>query len=292
MYYFVQNSESIRTAFADCLGGLLTVAAKDIVLYIHPAKGVSIKKVMTKFDHRIQTDCVEVSIGDMYSEESRNIQVLFTIPKLSAAQPTAAPIAHFTVKYIDAIRRFNLKLEADVEISRPNQKEIKEEEQTPQSMEIDEQRNRIIVADALDKATVLGNSYQHAQAKKELQSALDKLEVSISQTSPFTQGLIRDLRQAINHMDPSVRFICFFSPVERNSSILIGLCVELCSYWSQVYVQPQSLSVHPEIIWRFFGCGRDIYDVVKACHDQPGYARRCSGVRFPSYPSPQTNNSG
>ena len=35
MYYFVETQDKIADAFADCLGGLLSVAAQNLKLRIH-----------------------------------------------------------------------------------------------------------------------------------------------------------------------------------------------------------------------------------------------------------------
>lgn len=40
-YYYIQNEDQIPTAFADALGGLLSVAAQNVVLELAPAYGVS-----------------------------------------------------------------------------------------------------------------------------------------------------------------------------------------------------------------------------------------------------------
>jgi len=68
MYYYVQDRAAIKSAFANCLGGLLTVVAKDIVLELRPVKGVKITKIMTKYEHKFvaASNCWQVSVGDMY----------------------------------------------------------------------------------------------------------------------------------------------------------------------------------------------------------------------------------
>merc|ERR1712063_239689 len=45
MYYFIENEDSIASAFADCLGGLLSVSAQGIELTIESCNGVTIEKV-------------------------------------------------------------------------------------------------------------------------------------------------------------------------------------------------------------------------------------------------------
>jgi hypothetical protein len=147
MYYFVQNSSTIKTAFGDCLGGLLSVVARDIVLHIHPVKGVVVKKLMTKFASKVGSDGhYEISVGELYADERRNIPILLQIPSQSAASTSAAPVCHIQVKFIDAVRKFNLTLDASIAVSRPEGAKVPQD-RTPQSKELDEQRNRITVAE-------------------------------------------------------------------------------------------------------------------------------------------------
>lgn len=49
MYYHINTATEIPLAFADCLGGLLSVVAKNIVLGIEPAPGVVVERVYTTF---------------------------------------------------------------------------------------------------------------------------------------------------------------------------------------------------------------------------------------------------
>merc|ERR1712166_1060557 len=48
LYYYIENKESIPQTFADCLGGLLSVVAQNMVLVVEPCDGVSILKVHSK----------------------------------------------------------------------------------------------------------------------------------------------------------------------------------------------------------------------------------------------------
>jgi len=46
LYYFIEKEADISSAFADCLGGLISVAAQKMILTIEPLSGVTIKKVL------------------------------------------------------------------------------------------------------------------------------------------------------------------------------------------------------------------------------------------------------
>lgn len=151
MYYFVQNNAAIKAAFGECLGGLLSVVARDVVLHVHPVKGVSVKKVMTKFPSTVASDGhYEISVGELYADERRNIPILLGIPKLAAVSAAKEAVCHLKIKYIDVVKKFNLTLEDSISLGRPEGAKIPVD-RTPQSKALDEQRNRITVAEcALD----------------------------------------------------------------------------------------------------------------------------------------------
>jgi len=46
LYYFIEKEADISSAFADCLGGLISVAAQKMILTIEPLSGVTIKKIL------------------------------------------------------------------------------------------------------------------------------------------------------------------------------------------------------------------------------------------------------
>lgn len=82
----LQTADNIPQAFADCIGGLLSVAAQNITLTIRGAPGVQLEPLMCKFP--FETDVmhshVTLGIGDLYSEETRNIVCRVTLPALDA----------------------------------------------------------------------------------------------------------------------------------------------------------------------------------------------------------------
>jgi len=45
-YYFIEKEADIGSSFADCLGGLISVACQKMILTIEPLSGTTIKKVL------------------------------------------------------------------------------------------------------------------------------------------------------------------------------------------------------------------------------------------------------
>uniref|UniRef100_A0A7S3JX01 VWFA domain-containing protein n=1 Tax=Aureoumbra lagunensis TaxID=44058 RepID=A0A7S3JX01_9STRA len=73
-YYFVESTDKVLGAFADALGGLLSVVAQNVSLDIH-AENASITKVRRDGAKRSSDISFSVDLGDIYAEEERDIVV-------------------------------------------------------------------------------------------------------------------------------------------------------------------------------------------------------------------------
>jgi uncharacterized protein YegL len=112
VYYFVSELDTVPTAFADCLGGLLSVVAQNITLALAAAPGVLIQKIhTTRRTHVIvQGKQIEVDFGDMYAEEERDLLLELTLdPQAScssdsdlvAMMGSALPVSTCSLRYVD-----------------------------------------------------------------------------------------------------------------------------------------------------------------------------------------------
>mmetsp|Transcript_30686 Transcript_30686/g.42499 ORF Transcript_30686/g.42499 Transcript_30686/m.42499 type:complete len:563 (-) Transcript_30686:189-1877(-) len=82
-YYYLENEENIPAAFADALGGLLSVFAQNIKVLIRPLNGAEITKVQTKFEHQKLGDgSVSINLHDLYCEESRDLVLEIMLPPI------------------------------------------------------------------------------------------------------------------------------------------------------------------------------------------------------------------
>ena len=94
-YYFITAAEAIPTAFADCLGGLVSVVAQGATLEIKAAGGrratVSVGKLLG--DAYTTTRSVDgvltVHIGDLYSEDAKDLLVEIRLEPVPSSQPTS-----------------------------------------------------------------------------------------------------------------------------------------------------------------------------------------------------------
>jgi hypothetical protein len=82
-YYFVRKPEDVAAAFADALGGLMSVAALDVRISITPKHGAIIARVRSGFRHRRVAGKVIVSIPDISAEQSKDLLVEFDLPAVT-----------------------------------------------------------------------------------------------------------------------------------------------------------------------------------------------------------------
>lgn len=78
-YYFINDAEQIPDIFAQELEGLLSVVAQDVNFKLNPKMGVRIEKV---YGYMTETrdNSIEISLGDMFTNEVKSILVEFTVP--------------------------------------------------------------------------------------------------------------------------------------------------------------------------------------------------------------------
>jgi Mg-chelatase subunit ChlD len=116
VYYFVDEIDDVPTAFADCLGGLLSVVGQNIKLRIGvPAPAANsaeaqptITKIHTKrpVTEVVKGQLYEVSVGDMFAEEERDVLVEMSLPSLETPIPagsTAEVVLQCNARYVDVI---------------------------------------------------------------------------------------------------------------------------------------------------------------------------------------------
>jgi len=73
IYSFITDKDTIASAFADCLGGLLSVVAQNIVITIQPLNGIIISKLNTTYKYEELEGVIILTIGDIQSEEENDL---------------------------------------------------------------------------------------------------------------------------------------------------------------------------------------------------------------------------
>ena len=158
LYYYLADVEAIPLAFADCLGGLVAVVAQNVTLLLTPSPGVSVAHVHGSYT--VLEGCtaqgeleakgaLEVSLGDVYAEEDKDLVLQLALPALPA--PTEGACLHATLRYYSVPASRFVTTEARLSISRPAATPA-EEPASPQSIKVEEQRLRVAAAEAITQA--------------------------------------------------------------------------------------------------------------------------------------------
>ncbi|KAJ8603278.1 hypothetical protein CTAYLR_006968 [Chrysophaeum taylorii] len=170
-YYFVDSTDRVVGAFADCLGGLLSVVAQNVRLVVRSTNCV-ITRVRRDGAERLAPDRWTLSLGDVFAEERRD--VLVDIEPLSEADPEI----FFEMTFVDALAATMATASSTVNIKRLDDKDPALESVMP-SANIATNIARLDVADAMvaaqtdaDKGNLGAARGALEEAKKGVRSAM------------------------------------------------------------------------------------------------------------------------
>jgi hypothetical protein len=189
MYYFIQNAEQIPPAFTDCLAGLLSVFAQEVSMTLEPLNGCEIVKADTKFKVSQDGGVTNVSIGDVQSEEHRDILFRVSVPALPAPMDQFE-IAKLTLKYLNLMTNKHDERVLIASVPRPAAAGRIPEAQ----VYVDKQRNRISATKAMDEAKALADKGSIAEARKLIQDTIAEIEKSVSGKEKFSLSLVENLK--------------------------------------------------------------------------------------------------
>lgn len=196
LYYFIAGTEDIPRAFADCLGGLVSVVAQNAELVLEASSGAAhIALVHGKYAVKMEEEGqrVIVKLGDVYSEDEKDILVQLELPVLpqpmdtEAMQPTLTASCRFFSVSASAMQ----EVRTTIVIQRPRTVAV----QAPINYELDQQRQRVHVAEAMDRAAQLADAGDLSAGREAIRSAVADARASPSASSELVQGLIEDLER-------------------------------------------------------------------------------------------------
>jgi uncharacterized protein YegL/soluble cytochrome b562 len=203
LYYFLKDPENIPVSFADCLGGLSSVVAQNISLKISGNEGVKILKSLNPKYKLTQggplpSNQITLEIGDIYSEEERDIIIMIKVPKFKReAEGSIEQIcAQFTLEFFNILTTQSETHQVDVIIQRPEK--LSGSQQPNEAL--DKQRNRIQVAEAMDEARNRADKGELDEAKKLLEKTKEKVNSSSTGKDEYCQKLSSQLDDCIQDM--------------------------------------------------------------------------------------------
>lgn len=197
LYYYLERSDEIPQSFADCLGGLLSVVAQNIKLKIETLEnGVTIKalhSVHKKINE--SATCIELNLGDLYSEEQRDVVLELTLPELRSVLDRME-LVKFTLTYFDVFETCSEELEATAIVSRPES----EPENRQVNYELDRQRNRVETTLALQRGREMANNGDLENARAIIEEQHMKMMQSPSARDDMVQAISSDVQEVLGNM--------------------------------------------------------------------------------------------
>lgn len=182
-FSFIEAEGVIQDAFAQCIGGLLSVVVQELqvkVESLHPRLEIgSIQAGSYKSSVMANAIMGFVDVGDLYAEEERDFLVTVNIPVDGTSDEMS--LLKVSCTYRDPMTKGMMTLEeaSQVKIQRP---EITGTRVV--SMEVDKQRNRLRAAEAMAEARAAAENGDLARAV----SVLESCGKALSETASTRAG--------------------------------------------------------------------------------------------------------
>ena len=203
-YYFVEQEEQIPMAFADALGGLLSVAAQNVTLAFVPEEGVQVEAVHTNFKSSVVGSQRQVQVGDLLSEESKDTLFDLRLPAISGVpqgEMRDYKLGHFVITFLDVAGASMQTLTVDCVVKRSRDDACG----AMPNLSVSLQRARLQVVSALQESRSHADHGDFAASRQTLDSCASKLEQVIQAAQSagdvtsleLARVLLADVKQAM-----------------------------------------------------------------------------------------------
>nr|GMD69463.1 E3 ubiquitin-protein ligase WAV3 isoform X1 [Ipomoea batatas] len=179
-FSFIEAEGVIQDAFAQCIGGLLSVVVQELRMEVecsHPKLQLgSIKAGSYKSSLKSDKRGGVIEFGDLYAEEERDFLVTLDIPGVDVSS-NDMNLLNVKCIYNDPISKTTVTMDraGDVKIERPNSIG-----QVLVSMEVDKQRNRLRAAEAMAEAKAAADRGDLAGAVSIVEQSRKQLSETVS----------------------------------------------------------------------------------------------------------------
>nr|GLL23227.1 uncharacterized protein LOC109187877 [Ipomoea trifida] len=177
-FSFIETESVIQDAFAQCIGGLLSVVVKELQLSIecvHPE--VNLRSLRTgSYPNRILSSGRKgsVDVGDLYADEERDFLISVNVPTELSNPETS--LLKVSCVYKDPLTKEMVTVGSEVlRIERP-----KVAGEASVSIEVDRQQNRLRAAEAMAEARAAAEKGNLAGATSILEKCRKALLESVS----------------------------------------------------------------------------------------------------------------
>ncbi|XP_010456690.1 PREDICTED: uncharacterized protein LOC104738161 isoform X2 [Camelina sativa] len=203
-FSFIESETVIQDAFAQCIGGLLSVVVQELCVKIecvhHLLRIASVKAGSYQFDNGLNSRTGSIAVGDLYAEEERNFLVNLDIPVVDGVSDLMSLLKVRCV-YKDPVTKETVDLNSsgEVKILRPI---VMVDRRPVVSVEVDRQRIRLRAAEAISEARVLAERGDLTEAVSVLETCRGVLTESVSGRAgdPLCVTLCAELKETQDRM--------------------------------------------------------------------------------------------
>lgn len=199
-FSFIEAEGVIQDAFAQCIGGLLSVVVQDLHVEVRCAQSrlqlSSVKAGSYQSTLTNNARMASIKVGDLYAEEERDFLVTLNIPVEKSSDEMSLLI--ITCVYSDPITKMEgLDVTSEVKIQRPN---VARDQAV--SIEVDRQRNRLQATEAMAEARVEAERGDFTAAISVLERCQRALSETISAQAgdPLCTSLSAELKEMQDRM--------------------------------------------------------------------------------------------
>ncbi|KAM3316428.1 hypothetical protein ACQJBY_034502 [Aegilops geniculata] len=178
-FSFIENEAVIQDAFAQCIGGLLSVVVQEArlaVSCVHP--GVRVVSVKSgRYESRVDEDgrAASVRVGELYADEERRFLLFLAVPRAEATDGDNTALVKVVFSYRNAATGAEVNVTAeDTVVARPEHAPSASE----RSVEVERERVRVEAAEDIAAARAAAERGEHQEAVEILENRQRALEQS------------------------------------------------------------------------------------------------------------------
>ncbi|CAN6282844.1 unnamed protein product [Urochloa humidicola] len=176
-FSFVENQAAIQDSFAQCVGGLLSVAMQGVRVSVECVDpGVRVLGVKSgRYESHVDADrrAATVDVGELYADEERRFLVFVRVPAAEAAEEVTQLIK-VRCSYRDAVRVCSEDIAGDdAVVLRPS-----DDGGAEVSMEVERERVRVAATEDIAAARAAAERGEHAEAARILEDGQEAVRRS------------------------------------------------------------------------------------------------------------------
>ncbi|CAL1158092.1 unnamed protein product [Cladocopium goreaui] len=196
-YSHVESEDQIAEAFGEALGGLLSTTHQNVSLMLQLAPNVTFSRAYSSFKPTVEHGVVTLELGDLFSEERRDILVSLRLPDSTSAEGRLEAIGRLEARGFSVISKRSETSSKAVMIER---RAVVEKSQMNHQVEL--HWNRYVTNEALENARMVADRGDLKQAREILDAASVTLGASplVINGDPICLGLLSDLQDCLGDL--------------------------------------------------------------------------------------------